>query len=383
MSLPLQQLTSPSALQSVTLLQESQRLEFVLAATGLGLWELDLDTQQATRSLRHDQCFGYPEGLAEWSFGRFLEHVSPEDREHVQQAFQEATREGKDWCFECRILWPDGSVHWIEARSKHIFDEAGNATHLVGTVGDVSEKKRAEEARRESEKLALAGRLAATLAHEVNNPLESVTNLIYLAKMGSNSPKTDKYLQLAESEVQRAAQITRMTLGFYRDRAAPKLFDPRELSENIMEMLGTKILNKQIEIRREYAESVSILGFEGEIRQGLANLLANAIDASDAGSCIRVRIRAARHTKTGQPGVRISIVDNGSGIGFQQRGRLFEPFHTTKGEIGTGLGLWVTRGIIEKHGGSIRLRSRTDALRRGTTFSVFLPQQHEELSRSL
>lgn len=239
---------------------------------------------------------------------------------------------------------------------------------------DISVQKLSEEALRRSEKLAAAGRLAASVAHEINNPLEAVLNLLYLAR--HDPGQAERYLTMAEQEVGRVASLAQRTLGFVRETNSAGSLDPATIMDEILQVYSRKLESKKIQVARRYSHC-EIVGYSGELRQLLSNLLVNAVDAMESGGSLQVRVGAGRQWSNGAEGARITIADNGSGIPRQTLGRIFEPFYTTKQEGGTGLGLWVCRGIVEKHRGSIRVRSRVDGGRSGTVFSVFLPAAHE------
>jgi two-component system, chemotaxis family, CheB/CheR fusion protein len=236
---------------------------------------------------------------------------------------------------------------------------------------DISVQKQSEEAIRRSEKLAAAGRLAASVAHEINNPLEAVLNLLYLAR--HDPSQADRYLTMAEQEVGRVASLTQQTLGFVRETNVPGPLNPAKILDEVLQLYSRTLEGKKIRVARRYRSGCEIVGYSGELRQLLSNLLVNAVDAMESGGSLQVRVAAGHQWSDGAEGVRITIADNGSGIPRETLGRIFEPFYTTKQERGTGLGLWVCRGIVEKHRGSIRVRSRVDGERSGTVFSVFLP----------
>lgn len=246
--------------------------------------------------------------------------------------------------------------------------------HVIGAsiiTRDLSIQQRSEEAVRRSEKLATAGRLAASIAHEINNPLEAVLNLLYLAR---NDPRqADQYLVMAEQEVVRVARLAQQTLGFVRDTATPAHMDAAHIMDEVLELYSRKLERKQIRVTRSYRGSAQISGYSGEVRQLLTNLLVNAVDAMDTTGTLQVRVHAGHRWSDGQDGVRITLADNGSGIPPENLRRIFEPFYTTKKDAGTGLGLWVSRGIVQKHSGSIRVRSQIHGPRHGTVFSIFLP----------
>jgi signal transduction histidine kinase len=249
---------------------------------------------------------------------------------------------------------------------------------IVGTSAiarDLSAEKQSEEAMRRSEKLATAGRLAAAIAHEINNPLEAVVNLLYLAR--HDSRHAVQYLTQAEQEVGRVAKLAQQTLGFVRDASSPGSMDPAAIMDEVLQLYSGKLVGRQIRLTRRYRSRCEIAGYSGELRQLLANLLVNAVDAMADGGSLQVRVATGCDWSNGREGVRITVADNGSGIPRDKLRQIFEPFYTTKKDSGTGLGLWVSRGIVEKHGGSMRVRSRADGRATGTVFFIFLPQQHE------
>ncbi len=243
---------------------------------------------------------------------------------------------------------------------------------------DLSAEKQSEEAMRRNEKLATAGRLAASIAHEINNPLEAVINLLYLARHDPSN--AGEYLTLAEQEVGRVAKLAQQTLGFVRDASSPGSMDPAAIMDEILQLYLRKLEGRKIRVTRRYQSSCQVNGYSGELRQLLANLLVNAIDAMADGGSLHVRVATGRDWSNGREGVRITVADNGSGIPRDNLRRIFDPFYTTKKDAGTGLGLWVSRGIVQKHGGSIRVRSRTDGGPAGTVFLIFIPQR-QEISR--
>jgi signal transduction histidine kinase len=239
---------------------------------------------------------------------------------------------------------------------------------------DITAQQRAEEALRRNEKLATAGRLAATIAHEINNPLEAVTNLLYLAQQTPD--RANEYLQLAEKEVQRVAAIAQQTLGFVREHTSAAPLNVAETLDQVLQLYAQKLEQKHIQVEKRYDLNVEVCGFAGELRQLFSNLTSNAIDALNPGGRLELRV-ARRHDwmQPGRQGVRIVVADNGSGIGRSDMQHIFEPFFTTKKDVGTGLGLWLAHGIVQKHGGRIRARSRTELPASGTVFSLFLPDK--------
>jgi PAS domain S-box-containing protein len=268
--------------------------------------------------------------------------------------------------YEARLKCKDGSLRDVLINSSVLWDENNNFVHTRCFTLDVTERKRTDAALIRAEKMAATGRLAATIAHEVNNPLEAVTNLIYLANEASSLEEAQRFLQLAGPELERVAQLTKQTLGFFRDPTAPKSLNLSKLVSEVVSLYQRKLDTADLNVETQLEASM-VMASEGELRQVLANLLTNAIDASRAGSLIRIRVG----TKGAQ--VQLTIADEGTGVSPQIAPKIFEPFFTTKGERGNGLGLWVTQGIVNKHHGSLRMRSFTSTCKSGTVFSIFLP----------
>jgi PAS domain S-box-containing protein len=254
-------------------------------------------------------------------------------------------------------------------------DARGTVIGAAKIVRDITANKRIEHALRLTERLASVGRLSATIAHEINNPLEAVTNLLYLAKRDLGNPtRACQHLELADHELSRVAHITRQTLGFYRDTSSPAPVDLCRMLDDLLFLYARRLESREITVIKHYEEPLEVNAMAGELRQVFSNLLANSVDAMPDGGRLIVRASRTRAwNNAGIPGVRVSIADTGSGIEPKDRKFLFQPFFTTKKDVGTGLGLWIIRGIVEKHGGTIRVRSKTGA-KSGTVFSVFLPE---------
>lgn len=239
---------------------------------------------------------------------------------------------------------------------------------------EIAARKRAEEALISSEKLASVGRMSAVLSHEINNPLEAVTNLLYIAQAADGLPdEVRSYLVTADAELKRIAHITRQTLGFYRETVAPGEFHVAALLESVIDLLHAKIMSCQAKIVLQCHRELQLTAFQSELRQVFANLVRNSLDAVPEFGRITIRASASSSINKLKPCVRITVSDNGHGISPTTLASIFQPFFTTKGMIGNGLGLWVSKQIIEKHGGKIQVRSRLNGAHQGTTFSVVLP----------
>ena len=267
-------------------------------------------------------------------------------------------------------LRSDGERFPIEAT----ISKSGAGDERIYTVilRDVSVRQRTEEAMLRAEKLASAGRMAVSLAHEINNPLASLTNALYLVESHPLPDEARRFLKIAGNELQRVVHLTQQSLGFYRESGTPEPVAVPEVIDSAVSMLEGKIKRNHGHIERQWKTSLRVLGIAGELRQIIANLLANSLDAMAHGGTVRFRTASAR-LPNGREAVRITISDNGHGIPQPIRPHIFEPFYTTKGDFGTGLGLWVSKQLVDKQGGRIRLRSRDLEPCRGTVISLLLP----------
>jgi PAS domain S-box-containing protein len=273
----------------------------------------------------------------------------------------------------------------IDDSGAPIRDSSGQMIGIVLVFRDITERRMSEGALMRAEKLAAAGRLAASVAHEVNNPLEGLTNLIYIARRSDDFGEIRQLLSQAEDELGRIAHITRQSLGFYRETSTPAHFKPATIVREVTEFYTSRATRLGVSFVVNAQTDREVLGSAGELRQVLSNLLANSLDACASGAIIRVDANSAIDPRNpSRPGVRITIADSGLGIPPEHLQNIFEPFFTTKKDTGTGLGLWVSRELVVKHGGSMRVRSRTSEPLCGTVFSIFLPTQggrHTEVSR--
>jgi len=316
-----------------------------------------------------ERLYGY---LAEEAVGSPVLRLAPPERQEEAERNRELLNRGASVeSYQTERMRKDGTRVPLLLTVSPLRNAQGRIVGASAIARDISTQRHSEEAVRRSEKLATAGRLAASIAHEINNPLEAVLNLLYLAR---NDPrKAEQYLSMAELEVGRVARLAQQTLGFVRDAASPAHMDPADIMDEILQLYSRKLESKKIHVTRRYRGRSEISGYAGEVRQLLANLLVNAVDAMEEGGSLQVRVITARQWSDGRQGIRLTVADNGTGIPPASMRRIFEPFYTTKDDAGTGLGLWVARGIVQKHGGSIRVRSRSAGSGRGTVFTIFLP----------
>ena len=263
------------------------------------------------------------------------------------------------------------SDRWIRSVAAPIFLN-GKILGGVAVNTDVTQTRLQDEALRRSEKLAAVGQLASSIAHEINNPLEAITNLLYLIRQSTSMDEVQHYTTLAQGELSRVTEITLQTLRFNRQQSRPVQVDLAELLRTVMALYTGRILVRNIDADMKLMPSPRVFALEGEIRQVVNNLVRNALDEMSGGGRLLVRLHPQPDWESGAKGVRLTVADTGEGISPEIEPRLFEPFQTTKEMTGTGLGLWVSKGIVDKHRGRIRTRTRRGE-RHGTVFTVWLP----------
>lgn len=275
--------------------------------------------------------------------------------------------------YETTRLHKDGSEIIVSLSVSPIYDTAGNIIGASKVARDITSARQAEQSLRNADKLALAGRMAASIAHEINNPLEAITNLLYLLQQEDLSPQSREYLTLAQHELVRVSTIASQTLGFFRGTHGPAKTQLNEIIDSAISLHAGRLLLAEINVKTSYRPTPALFCQQGELRQVLVNLISNALDSMEPKGNLQIRIRPSTHPATGISGIRLTVADTGSGMSAQTLRLLFEPFYTTKGSSGTGLGLWVTQQIISRHKGRIAVRSSQHAAHHGTVFSIFFP----------
>jgi PAS domain S-box-containing protein len=330
----------------------------------LGFSQRDLDVEGVTLG-----CLFTPE-----EFGVLVEGVEP--GRHVMAGLHRRVIHQHQESWEANCRHSEGTAIPVLLGAAVLNPEAKEQDlRMAVFIVDVREQKRSAEVLRRTEKLAAAGRLAASIAHEINNPLEAVTNCLYLLDQGPLSESARMYLKMAQRELDRVTHITTQTLRFYRQNSRPAVTSLSELFDSVLALHEGRLRAHSIEVIRDYAETPSIVALDGEIRQVLANLVANAIDAmigAEGGNRLILRGRARWLFASGEQGVSLLIADTGSGMSAETLKRIYEPFFSTKGITGTGLGLWVSREIIAKHTGTIQVKTRQGNAA-GTVFRLTFP----------
>jgi len=338
-----------------------ERFRRAQQAANIGAFEWNLMTNELTWAAKVPT---FTDVADSDDFSGYLRYVDEADRSAIFATIARILSGGQHFV-EVRVHPPDGRVLWFYFRAEAVFDETGRPLRVYGIAMDVTERKKAEEALRNSEKIAATGKLAATIAHEINNPLAGVTNLVFLAKENAEAGSAAyAYLAQAEEELQRVAAIVRQTLAFYRGSTTPTALDLAELLGETLNLFEKRLESRNIHLEQEIAAPVKVVAIEGEIRQIVTNLIANAIDAMEGGGTLRVVLRGGSEA-------HLEIHDSGHGISAEVMKRLFEPFFTTKAGTGTGLGLWVSRELADKNGGTIECRS--GGAGQGSTFTLRLP----------
>lgn len=304
-----------------------------------------------------------------------LDFFFPEDRAMIEEQFLprvlaegRAQREVRFRHFESlEAVWMDYEVFVLK-------DGEGTNIGLATVSRNITAQRLADAALVESAKLAAVGRLASSIAHEINNPLEAVTNLLYIIGQDTTlSQSTRDFVHTAEREVARASQLTSQTLRFHRQSTAATKVRPRFMLAEVLNLFHSRLQNRRVDVLQQYGEDTWLTCFEGDIRQVLNNLVSNAVDAMPAGGTLTIRTRKVRRWSDGVQGVRVTVADTGIGIAPEQLAEIFTAFYTTKGIGGTGLGLWISCRIVHKHRGFLRAYSSTRSARRGTAIMLWLP----------
>jgi PAS domain S-box-containing protein len=317
-------------------------------------------------------------GLVRWT-----ELTPPEYAEMDARAVQQLQQFGISQPYEKEYITRDGRRVPLLMGAAMLAETAAHAAEVASFMVDLSELKRAESALRQTEKLAAVGRLASSIAHEINNPLEAVTNLLYLIDSARIPEEVRRFVRMAQQEIGRVATITTQTLRFHRQSTKAKTVSLSQIFEGVLPLFHGRLVNAGISVETQYRNASPVLCYESDVRQVFTNLLSNAMDATPAGGKITVRVSNATDWRDGKPAVRVTIADTGHGMSAETRKQIFEPFFTTKGITGTGLGLWVSAEILEKHRARVSIRSRQEQPGQGTVFSILFPVNSSLASEQL
>jgi PAS domain S-box-containing protein len=316
------------------------------------------------------RLFGYED---EEIIGQSILRLIPENLRHEEEQILCKIRAGeKIEHYETTWVSKSGELREVSITISPIRSNNGEVIGASKIARDISDRKKVERLAIEAEKIATTGRMAAAIAHEINNPLASVLNLIFLVRQGGLSQEdAQTYLATAESELERVSHIARQTLGYYRDTGSASQVHLRDLMENVLSVYKSKLLSHRIVVDAKYNDPRKISVHRGEIVQIFSNVISNAVDAMPNGGMLTISIAPMMREEAG--GLQIAVDDTGHGIRREDLGRVFEPFFTTKGSLGTGIGLWVARQLVERHGGRISISSTTRPDDSGTNVTIYLP----------
>jgi PAS domain S-box-containing protein len=360
--------TAPMVRLERALEESEQRRSLALQAANIGSWCYDLRTRNVEWDARCKELFGAPERTPDLGLEEFVRFIHSEDREDTRDAIFHAMETKTAYDMRHRVLWPDGTVHWL--RCKGDFDDRENPTCLIGISVDVTWLKRNEELLRSVERLKASAEIGSTLAHEVNNPMEILCNALYLLE--SELGADHHAIAIANDAYTRIAEITKQMLAVQARPSRPELLDVAVLAKQMIEECDERLRERDVTIRTRL-EPAEIQASPLDVKHLLRNLLENAIEHARTGRIIEVRTCPARERRLGRrAGVRVVVADNGAGIPGDLRKRLFQPFTSTKERRGAGLGLWTAQAIARKYEGFVRIRSSVRPGRSGTFVSVFL-----------
>ena len=363
--------------------ETADRLEFTLEAAKIGEWYLDLVNDTAHRSLRHDQCFGYNELLPEWGFKIFIQHVHPEDREQVKKRFEEALAELKDWHFDCRVIWPDGSVHWIAAHGT-IYHHDAKPTKMSGIVLDMTEQKQAEEALRQEGKRK--DEFLAMLAHELRNPLAPISaaaQLLQMAKLDEGrvrhtSQIIGRQVRHMTHLIDDLLDVSRVTRGMVELENTP--VDIRHIITDAVEQVTPLIQSRRHHLALHLPpDTTMVMGDRKRLVQILANVLNNAAKYTNEGGNILLK------TDVHEAYLLIEVIDNGIGMAPELTAHAFDLFaqaerSSDRSSGGLGLGLALVKSLVELHGGAVTCES--EGVGKGSKFTIKLPRITESIKQT-
>ena len=346
------------------------REAFKYAASGMAI--TDLDGRFEETNLTYRQLVNRSEKQLHQETILSLTH--PDDRENCKREIESlVSGEITSFTLDKRYVRPDGVPVWVHNSFSLLGDSFQRPSHIILNCNDITERLRAERLLRASEKLALVGQLASSIAHEIMNPLDSVLNLLFLVKDAQTLEDAQRLAARADEETQRVVHIAAQMLRFQKEQKQPTQTDIKELLQSVLTLFKGRLTKVGVNLKMEDSPATHLICYPGEIRQVLANLIRNAIDAMPDGGMLRIRVRPSTLWKDGVEGIRLTFADTGQGMSTETQKRIYDPFFTTKGNLGTGLGLWVTLGILFKHHGIMRVRSRDTSGASWTVFTLAFP----------
>jgi PAS domain S-box-containing protein len=343
---------------------------FAHAATGFAVTDLNGNVIDANETLA--RIIDHTPG--EIGDANLFALTHPEDQSRHRTMLERLlAAEIPGFIIEKRYLRRDGSVVWVRNSVSLVNDEESRSRHLISICEDLSERKRAEQVLEQQEQMAAIGRLTSSIVHEINNPLEAVHNLIFLAQHAADLDQARLHLRVAEEELSRASEITMQGLQFHRQPSNPVSTNVVDILESVLTLFRGKFKAGRVQVEFGKEDAPELMCFAGEMRQVFVNLIGNAVEAMQDGGLLKIHVRPGTEWRSGDHGVRITVADTGSGISVETRKRMYEAFYTTKGPAGSGLGLWVTANIVRKHRGCIHVRSKCVPGAGGTVFTLIFP----------
>lgn len=355
--------------------ENRQQMRMVLDAAQIGAWVWDLKSDEVVDLGNTAEIIGVPKLD---TVEVFMNAFHPEDLERAKASIASALQTGR-YDAEYRVVRGNGEIRWLRALGSVLTDEENRPTQMAGVNFDITEKKRIEQALLKSEKLAAVGRLAASVSHEINNPLEAVTNLLFLIEQEKDGERLKEYARIAQQELSRVTEIAKQTLRFHRQPSYRSTASAGELADSVLRLFRGRIAQAGVEVTTEYGPHDTFLCYASEVRQVIANLISNALDASVARGKIRIRTKVVTSPNLGRC-IQVTVADTGRGMNQVTQKMIYEPFFTTKESTGTGLGLWVSLEIARKHNGVIHVRSSNDPNNHGTVFTVLFPTKTSSAS---
>jgi PAS domain S-box-containing protein len=362
--------------QAEEISERRQWFETTLASIGDAVIACDSEGKVQFMNAAAQELTGWPlpDAMGQ-ALSEVFQIVNEESRQPAENPVEKVRRENAvvGLANHTLLISRDGTEFVIDDSAAPIRGDNNQMRGVVLVFRDVTEARRTEAVLAATEKLAVAGRLAASIAHEIHNPLDAISNLFYLLEAESDLAKRAEYLDMAKQELDRTVQITRTLLSLYREPKAPVPVDLKELADGVLLLLERRLVQLGIAVERQFSEPAVVEGYPTELRQVFTNVVLNAIDAAGKGGRIRIRILPVAAEELRGAGVEVEVWDSGPGISETTRSKLFQPFFTTKGENGTGLGLWVSNGIMQKHGGHIHIANNVDGDLSGARVSLYLP----------